>query len=153
MEVASSATASLASLRYARPEQVTFAAPKMPGPAGAAPSSPSSRLELPLHGASRKPSGPPGAETKAKVAKRCAPSCSGDAGARHDFVQNPTFCQAAKAGEGRLLLLPSLRSFSLQGRGLPSAEEAESATSAILRDLLCKPALATGSRGACLSRR
>jgi len=67
--------------------EVTFAAPKMPGPAGAAPSSPSSRLELPLHGASRKPSGPPGA--------------------RHDFVQNPTFCQAAK------------------GRGLPSAEEAE----------------------------
>eukprot|EP00439_Symbiodinium_sp_Y106_P041284 s4736_g5.t1 len=60
--------------------EVTFAAPKMPGPAGAAPSS---RLELPLHGASRKPR------------------------ARHDFVQNPTFCQAAK------------------GRGLPSAEEAE----------------------------
>lgn len=67
---------------HAKPSmEVTFAAPKMPV-------SPSSRLEPALGGvSSRKPSGPPGA--------------------RHDFVQNPTFCQAAK------------------GRGLPSAEEAE----------------------------
>ncbi|OLQ11209.1 Radial spoke head 1-like [Symbiodinium microadriaticum] len=74
---------------HAKPSmEVTFAAPKMPVPALAVPSSPSSRLEPALGGvSSRKPSGPPGA--------------------RHDFVQNPTFCQPAK------------------GRGLPSAEEAE----------------------------